>query len=267
MSTKNAHAVVASFPATCYAYSMEIDSAIAVKDIIAANPSAARVFEDLGIDYCCGGGDSLEQACRAADRPLNEVIKMLRQPGAAPREEDDLKGWSDAPLAKVIQHIVEKHHAYCRREQERLGALFDKVTQAHAARHPELGRMRSLFNSMIKEMSMHFRKEEDTLFPMILQMESAAAGGAAMAPPAFGTIQNPVSVMLREHDDTGAALKQLRQLSGGYQAPSDACNAYRSLYGGLKDFEADMHQHIYLENYILFPRTLVIERELDALRG
>ncbi|MGH9378195.1 MAG: iron-sulfur cluster repair di-iron protein [Terriglobia bacterium] len=244
---------------------MNVDTSKPVKDIVAAAPNAARVFEQMGIDYCCGGAKPLGEACRAANRPLSEVIQALEAAGEPARE--GATDWSHAPLADVIEHVVGKHHAYCRQEQERIALLLDKVVQAHGARRPELGRMQSLFDQMKKELSMHLMKEESTLFPMILEMERAASRKQTMARPPFGTIRNPISMMIREHEDSGAELKEMNQLSHGYQPPEDACNSTRSLYQGLREFEQDMHQHIYLENYILFPRAVELEHQLDALRA
>ncbi|MGH9342342.1 MAG: iron-sulfur cluster repair di-iron protein [Terriglobia bacterium] len=244
---------------------MSIDTSKPVKDIVAGMPHAARVFEQMGIDYCCGGAKPLEEACRAANRSTSEVIRALEAADELTRE--DTPDWSHAPLADVIEHVVGKHHAYCRQEQERIALLLDKVVQAHGAKHPELRRMQSLFDQMKKELSMHLVKEESTLFPMILEMERAASREQSVARPPFGTIRNPISMMVREHEDSGAELKEMNQLSRGYEPPADTCNTTRSLYQGLREFEQDMHQHIYLENYILFPRAVELEAQLDVLRA
>ncbi|MGH9350810.1 MAG: iron-sulfur cluster repair di-iron protein, partial [Terriglobia bacterium] len=226
---------------------MSIDASKPVKDIVAGMPNAARVFEQMGIDYCCGGAKPLDEACRAANRSASEVIRALEAASEPARE--NTTDWGRAPLADVIGHVVGKHHAYCRQEQERITVLLDKVVQAHGAKHPELHRMQSLFDQMKKELSMHLVKEESTLFPMILEMERAASQKQPVARPPFGTIRNPISMMVREHEDSGAELKEMNQLSHGYEPPADTCNTTHSLYQGLREFEQDMHQHIYLENY------------------
>ncbi|MGH9470947.1 MAG: hemerythrin domain-containing protein, partial [Terriglobia bacterium] len=168
--------------------------------------------------------------------------------------------WETASLSALSRHIVEKHHAFCREALEGITALLAKTVQAHGANHPELGRIQSLFSGMSSELNLHMMKEEKTLFPMIAQMEDARSQGRPPAQFPFGRIQNPISMMIFEHNDTGNGLKEIRELSKGYEPPADACNTYRSLYEGLREFEADMHQHIYLENYVLFPRTVALER-------
>ena len=244
---------------------MRVDATRRVKDVVAEFPAAAQIFESTGIDYCCGGEKSLQDACNGAHVKVEEVLQSIENAGASESPQNQPTDWNKVPLSILIQYIVEKHHAYCRNEQERLGTLVAKVVQVHGANHAELSRIQSLFIRMSKELAMHLAKEENTLFPMILQMESAALRKEAMPRPAFGTIQNPVSMMILEHDESGRALKEMRSLSHGYEPPEDTCNSYRNLYQGLKDFEQDMHQHIYIENYVLFPRTVSLERHIDAL--
>ena len=168
------------------------------------------------------------------------------------------------PLPDLIQQIVKKHHAYCRQEQERLGMLLAKIVQVHGANHPELSRIQSLFTRMTKELAMHLLKEEKTLFPIILEMGRASLQKDPMPRLAFGTIQNPVSMMILEHDECGRVLKKMDSLNHDYEPPEDACDSYRRLYQGLKEFEEDMHQHVYLENHVLFPRTVSLEKHFKA---
>lgn len=237
-----------------------------VKDIVAALPESARVFEAMGIDYCCGGDKPFQEACKSARVSADDVLKALESipSGAVPANTPD---WNREPLANLMAHIVSQHHAYCRREQERIALLVEKTTEVHGARHPELRQIRSVFLRMNKELVQHLMKEESTLFPLIEHMERAAASGRSMPRPAFGTIENPVSMMILEHDSTGNDLKEMSRLSNGYAPPEDACTTYRSLYTALKEFEQDMHQHVYLENYVLFPRTVALEKRLDAMRA
>lgn len=237
-----------------------------VKDIVAVIPESTRIFDTMGIDYCCGGEKPLQEACAAARISPADVLRALE---ALPHSEraNDSKDWNHEPLAGVIEHIVSEHHAYCRREGERIGVLLEKTASVHGARHPELRQIQSSFLRMNRDVATHLLKEENTLFPLILQMERAAASGKPMPRPAFGTIEAPVSMMILEHDNTGATLKEMRRLSNGYAPPDDACATYRSLYQALDEFEEDMHRHVYLENYILFPRTTALEKQLDALSG
>lgn len=241
---------------------MEIDARKTVKEIVVAMPTSAKVFEQLGIDYCCGGDKRLDEACRGAGLQVQTVTQALAAAGDATQPESEAVNWSGQSLASLMNHIVEKHHTFCRQEVARLEPLLDKVIQAHGAAHPELRRIKGLFLGLSKELLMHLTKEEQTLFPYISRMEQSVSQRIPFPRPAFGTVQNPVRMMVLEHDNAGAALHEMQNLSGGYQLPQDACNSYRALYDGLKSFESDMHQHVHLENNILFPRAVALEDTL-----
>ncbi len=142
----------------------------------------------------------------------------------------------------------------------RLAPLFDKVCAAHAAHHPELARMRETFGALAQELGLHLMKEEMVLFPYIVRMEEAGIEKTPFPPASFGSVRNPVAMMVNEHDGAGEALRNLRAASNGYTVPSDACASYRTLYQALADFEADLHRHIHLENNILFPRAVAMEQ-------
>jgi regulator of cell morphogenesis and NO signaling len=234
---------------------MQIDANKTVRELALENPNATRVFERLGIDYCCGGGKSLSEACATAQLPLEQVVESLAQEQPAPATRD----WSQASLAELIQHIVETHHVYVKQEAPRLEQLAAKVASVHGQNHPEVLRIRSTFSNLAMELGSHLMKEEQILFPYIVEMEEAAAQGHAAPPCGFGTIQNPVRMMMFEHDSAGAALRELRAASSDYTTPADACVTYKTFYAALEAFEADLHQHIHLENNILFPRATQME--------
>ena len=238
---------------------MQLQQEQTVREIVASNPGAARVFERFGIDYCCGGGKAFGEACAFAKADAAEVAAALERSAPETGERD----WQKAPLADLIQHIVRKHHRFTREELARLHPLLEKVLGKHGAQHPELGKIQVLFHSLAQEMTMHMMKEEHMLFPYIEQLEAAANRGARPAPPMFGTVQNPVRMMMMEHDSAAEAVREIKRLSGGFNVPEEACMSYRAIYEGFRDFEADLHQHIHLENNILFPRAL----ELEAAAG
>ena len=226
-----------------------------VRDLVLESPAAARVFESLGIDYCCGGQQTLAQACQAAAVPVAEVEASL---SAAPAAQD-ATDWRTAPLAGLIAHIRNTHHRYVRSEIARLTPLFEKVVSVHGKNHPELLAMRGSFIPLAQELTTHLMKEEAILFPYIVRLEEAAVEKAPVVPPPFGTVRNPVAMMVHEHDDAGEALRALRHASQGYAPPPDACLSFQTLYQALAAFEADLHQHIHLENNILFPRAIQLE--------
>ncbi len=231
-----------------------------VGELAAESPAAARVFEKLGIDYCCHGGHNLEEACRAAGLPVEVAEDALEVAFETARAASPDRNWSAEPLADLIAHIRSTHHQYTRSEVARLEPLFGKVCAAHAAHHPELDRMRETFGALAHELGLHLMKEEMVLFPYIVRMEEAAVEKSPLPPAPFGSVQNPVAMMVSEHDGAGEALRGLRAASNGYTLPPDACASYRVLYEALAAFEADLHQHIHLENNILFPRAIEMEQ-------
>ena len=243
---------------------MELTPTSTLGEIVRENLSTTRVFEENGLDYCCGGNQSLEQACKEADRNIDEVLvargAALQAPGAEGAIDFGRLGLED-----LASHILETHHVYAKRELERLPRLLEKVCGVHGERHPELLEIRQQFETLKKELEPHIWKEEQVLFPYIRGLGEAQRNGQGAPPSCFGTIQNPVNMMRIEHEAAGEALANLRKKSGGYQAPEDACVSYRALYDALETFEKDLHQHIHLENNILFPGAIELEEQGSGL--
>lgn len=236
-----------------------------VREIALEKPASVRVFESLGIDYCCGGKRSLREACLTANVTEERVLELLAQ--AAPGSEEDAEQWSHASFADLTAHIVSRHHEFVRRETPRLLALSEKVAVRHAKAHPELIALSDLFSAMARELSTHMLKEEQVLFPYLNSMEAAVVGGKPAPPAFFGSVRNPIAHMLADHDDAGTLLAQMSDLSGHYRAPADACPSYIALYHGFEEFERDLHQHIHLENNILFPQALEMEKASTSRAG
>jgi regulator of cell morphogenesis and NO signaling len=228
-----------------------------VRELALENPAATRVFEKLGIDYCCGGGKPLGEACQAAGLPLETVIEALAT--AVPRATETTD-WQKSTLTSLIQHIIHTHHQFVTAETERLRPLFAKVCSKHGVNHPELEQMRTIFGGLADELAMHLMKEERILFPYIVRMEETVLRNLPAPPPPFGSVRNPIAMMISEHDGAGEALRELRAASNGYTAPADGCVSYQTLYKALAEFETDLHQHIHLENNVLFPRAVEMER-------
>jgi regulator of cell morphogenesis and NO signaling len=239
---------------------MSVTTEKTVGELALENPAATRVFEELGIDYCCGGSQTLEQACRAARVPIDQVAESLAAVSRAASLPAQDRNWQAEPLSELLAHIRSTHHVYTREEIARLGPLFDKVCSVHGKNHPELLLLRETFRDLAEELTAHLMKEEMVLFPYILHMEEAVVAKEPVLPPPFGSVRNPVAMMMSEHDGAGAALRSMRQISNGYAAPPDACVSFQTLYQALAAFEADLHQHIHLENNLLFPRAVEMER-------
>ena len=229
-----------------------------VKEVAVDVPGATRVFEKLGIDYCCGGGKSLADACFGAGVSLEEVMAAL-EAGKERHAGKESDNWQSRSLAELADHIVHKHHEYTKSELERLDKLCEKVASVHGQNHPELAKVRELFLALKKDLVPHMLKEEQVLFPYIERLEDATLNGRPAPTPFFGTVRNPVQMMIRDHDAAGDLLRSLRAESSDYAVPADGCTSYRTLYQALQELEQDLHQHIHLENNILFPRAVVME--------
>jgi regulator of cell morphogenesis and NO signaling len=227
-----------------------------VRELALEIPAATRVFERLHIDYCCGGNRTLDEACKTAGVSVERVIEALEGENAASAVARE---WTSEPLGELVAHIQGTHHVYTREAIARIPRLIEKVVAAHGANHPELRRIETVFAGLAQELAMHMMKEEMVLFPHVVRMEEASLAGEPALPPPFGTVRNPVRMMEHEHDSAGAALRELRSLSSDYSAPADGCLTYRTLYGAMAEFEADLHQHIHLENNVLFPRAVELE--------
>lgn len=228
-----------------------------VRDIAVENPASVRVFEKLGIDYCCGGRRPLAEACAEAGVPVEQALDLLAN--ASPPEEAAETTWKTAPLSALTAHIVARYHEVARSEIPRIEALAHKVKSRHGSAHPELRDIGELFLSLAQELSTHMMKEEQVLFPYIERIEAAEQEGKAVPVMPFGSVARPIAVMTADHDDAGALLARIRELSSGYAIPNGACPTYRALYSALEEFERDMHRHIHLENNILFPRAIAME--------
>jgi regulator of cell morphogenesis and NO signaling len=229
-----------------------------VGEIAAATPAAVSVFEKYRIDYCCGGHRPLAQACQERDVSAAAVLAEVeeRTHRAAPDRD-----WTGASLTELIGHIVGTHHRYLNAELPVLEARLAKVLDAHGAKHSAaLGPLQSVFTSLKGELEMHLRKEEAILFPAIEELDAAREDGRTPEPLPFGTVRNPIRMMELEHDGAGQALAAMRQITQGFTPPDDACVTFRALYTGLEELEGDLHVHIHLENNILFPKAVELER-------
>ena len=159
----------------------------------------------------------------------------------------------------MITHINDTHHVFTREELDRIEPLLAKVSRVYGERRPELPRLEAIFLELKRELLLHLVKEEQVLFPYVRQLEVAGDNKGARPASCFGTVQNPVRMMVMEHDAAGDMLKQLRELSNDFTPPADACVSYQTLYHALEGLEQDLHQHIHLENNILFPRASELE--------
>ena len=228
-----------------------------VREIALGQPTSIRVFEQYGIDYCCGGRKPLAEACAASNLEVDAVIAALEAAAQGPVLA--ARDWAGATLEELSGHIVATHHAYVKSELPRLAALAQRVVRRHGDTQAELPLIQSKLAMLDEELSQHLSKEEVILFPYVVKLERALATGSGTPRVCFGTVANPIAMMVAEHDAAGGLLAEIRELSDQYTTPVGACPTYHAFYDGLREFEQDLHQHIHLENNILFPRAIQLE--------
>lgn len=225
-------------------------------DLVTTDPSAARILEGFGLDYCCGGGRPLDVACAEAGVDPATVLDALDATPDGPTPD-----WASMPPEVLVDHLEATHHAYLHTELLRLTELADKVAGVHGERHPELRDVRDTYAELRADLEPHLMKEERILFPLIREL--VASAGAAE--PHCGSLElGPIRVMMMEHDRAGELLAELRERAGGYEVPDDGCASYRALYEGLAELEADTHLHVHKENNVLFPAVIALEHATAA---
>jgi regulator of cell morphogenesis and NO signaling len=233
-------------------------STVTLADLAATSPNAIRILEQYGLDYCCGGKQAFEEACLAKGLAPEQIQQEIDDSALAIAAGRD---WQTAPLDELVSHIIETHHAYLRLDLPVLEARIEKVVTVHGARDPQrLPRLATVFAGLRHELETHLQKEEAILFPFIVQYGRAESRNQPTPPVPFGSIANPIAAMEREHADAGDALAEIRDLTDQYNPPAYACTTVRALYDGLKSLEQDLHVHIHLENNILFPRAIALEK-------
>jgi regulator of cell morphogenesis and NO signaling len=231
-----------------------------IGSIVADDYRAAAIFNAHGIDFCCKGGRSFAEVCKAKGiDPITLESEIRATLDRSNGTHDEVNSWS---LGRLIEHIERVHHRYVEALSITLMQFLDKLCKVHGDRHPELFAIRDEFEACTHAMATHMKKEELVLFPFINQLEKAQLHGTTPPSPHFGTVDNPIAMMEHEHEAEGERFRRIAALSDGYANPPDGCTTYATAYAMLREFEEDLHRHIHLENNILFPRAKAMEREL-----
>lgn len=230
----------------------------AVGLLVAEQPLRAAVFDRFGIDFCCGGKQTLEHACQRAGLATESVIAVLEENDANAVLQDTPDSLLNASLTELTNHIEQTHHAYLKTELPRLESLARKVARVHACKDSRLVEVEAVFSAMKQEIEQHTMKEENILFPYIRQLDR----GQYLSKAPFGSVENPVRCMESEHNDTGEALLKLRYLTDQYLAPEGACTSWLALLAGLAHLDQDLRTHIHKENSILFPKAIQAENAI-----
>ncbi len=230
-----------------------------IGEMVSEDFRTAAIFKKHGIDFCCRGGRTIEEACENKTTDVNKVYNDLENLPSQTEASIDFKSW---PLDLLSEYVEKIHHAYVEEKIPVLLAFLDKLCKVHGERHPELYEINALFNQTAQDLSAHLKKEELILFPFIKKMTHAKKRGIELEVPHFGTVENPVHMMEHEHTAEGDRFAKIAELTNHYTPPADACNTYRVTYAMLEEFENDLHTHIHIENNILFPKSIQLEKEL-----
>lgn len=235
---------------------MNITKETIIGELVAQNYRTASVFKNNKIDFCCNGNRTIEDACTQKKIDSDTLIAAL-QSVAVPSSDagTDYNSW---PLDLLADYIEKKHHRYVTGKIQEITPFLEKVVRVHGDHHPQLKEVEQLFKASAAELTAHMKKEEMILFPFIRKMVAAKDNGTVAQAP-FGTVQNPIRMMMHEHDGEGERFRKIATLTDDYTPPSDACNTYRITLSLIKEFEEDLHLHIHLENNILFPKAVSLE--------
>jgi len=229
-----------------------------VGDIVAVDFRTAAVFETFGIDFCCDGRRSLGDACRAASADPAAVVRALDALPPPATNDDDVTRW---PIDRLIDHILTTHHTFVRAAMPMIARHLAKLHEVHGVRHPELVRIATIFEEVSGVLEQHMFKEEQILFPYVRELGQHAGQARGVHVSPFGTVENPIRMMEREHRDAADELRLIRELTNGYMPPADGCTTYSVCMAELAHFERDLHRHVHLENNVLFPRAVELERQ------
>ncbi len=219
-----------------------------VGQLVVEKPARSRVFERWGIDYCCGGKKSLKDVCERKGLDSAAVVEDIEASDATVQASGP--DWTKATLTSLCDHVQAVHHGYLREALPRLTALTERVAERHTAKDARLAELKEVFAKFRDDMEAHTEKEDNLLFPAIRSLESDDASALARR------IHQPIEHMLADHDDAGAALEKMRELTDGFSPRADACNTHRAMLDALAELEQDTHQHVHKENNILFPGAI-----------
>lgn len=238
---------------------MVLENEKTVANYVAENIKTAHVFKKHGIDFCCGGNITVTQACAKKNVDITIIEKELAAVDAVKDVIEDYNKWE---LDFLMIYIENVHHSYVKESLPLISEYANKVAKVHGHHYTEVVKINQLFHEVANELLAHMQKEEEILFPFIKQLVDAKKSGTKNISAPFGTVNNPIRMMEQEHESAGDIFKEIATLTNNYTPPAEACNTFKALYAKLDEFEQDLHQHIHLENNILHPKSIALEKEL-----
>ncbi|WP_320020120.1 iron-sulfur cluster repair di-iron protein [Labilibaculum manganireducens] len=233
-----------------------------IGDIVRSHFQTVKIFDDHQIDFCCGGKQSILEACIKRSIDPNKVIQQLEE---AIKEPANTPEFDKMPLAKLILYIKENHHAYVREQIPILSKFLNKIEQVHGSKHPEIEVVNAHFKESVKQLTEHMGKEETELFPLIEKLLKLKNGRQSDSSSHKITAEKSISLLIQEHENEGARFEEISRLTLNYQPPKGACNTFCATYESLLAFEKDLHRHVHLENNILFPKAIKLEQDIRKI--
>ncbi len=232
---------------------------LTLSQIVRDDFHAAKVLEKYHLDFCCKGNRLFGEACKEKGLSSNEILAEIENQKSAIKNGIKFDQWE---LDFLVEYIINSHHKYIKENGPGIGAHIEKVAIVHGKNHPETIDIAKLYSIIHKDLKQHLMKEEEILFPYIKYLVKVKTGNAPLETPYFRTIANPIKMIEAEHQSAGDIFEQIRNITNNYAIPEDACNTYRLSYNELNEFELDLHQHVHLENNILFPKAIELEKKL-----
>ena len=230
---------------------------MAVGEIVTHKFACTSVFQKYHIDFCCGGNTRLADAAQQQGIPLAQIVAELN---AVDNEKVGQHfNFNDWSLELLCDYVLKYHHPRIRAQGPIIKQHLDKIVTVHGKNHPSLLEVKMLFDEALVDLESHLMKEENILFPYIYGLVTDGEP-TEKDTPCFGTVRNPVRMMMHEHDQEGERFRKIEQLTDGYTPPEDACNTYRFALSGLKAFQDHLHEHIHIENNMIFPQAINLER-------
>lgn len=229
-----------------------------VGELVAEDYRTATVFESFGIDFCCKGNKTLDEVC--SSNGIEKEILLGKLKSITNNSFQIGLNYNSWPSDLLADYIEKTHHRYVEEKTLQIKQYLEKICLLHGKQHPELFKVKELFFASADELAVHMKKEELILFPYVRKLLEAKKNGSAVTPPAFGSVNNPVEMMMQDHDAEGDRFREISKLTSNYTPPAEACNTYKVTFSLLQDFEKDLHLHIHLENNILFPKAILLEK-------
>lgn len=237
---------------------METLEKTTIGEFVSKDFRTAAIFSKHGIDFCCKGQRTVEEVCEKNN--IDEALLLEELNTVLASKNDSAIDFNSWPLDLLVDYIEKTHHRYVEEKTPVILQFLDKLASVHGSNHPELLKVNELFKGCAGELARHMKKEELILFPYIKKMMGATISHESIKPPHFGSVNNPIAMMMEEHDAEGERFRAISALTNNYTPPEDACNTYRVTLAMLQEFEEDLHKHIHLESNILFPKTKALEK-------